>query len=1094
MPQTSFRLGRVASAYLAGQSGHSVDETALAPILALPADSVASVLGAPGSGKTFAVSAWFKNAVAGGRHPDSILVLSANRTSATLLRDQLALELQTATGGALARSVNSFAFGLLQAAALRTGKKLPQLISGSEQDRILTELLEQLDPATAPDSISALTLELAGFRSEVRDLFAVIQEHQLSTQKLRALALQFGKPAWSFAADLFEKYETVLAGEDFEQRFDASTLLHRAAALLVEEPSLIDDIDVILVDDSQELTPAALNLIRVAVETRYSVEAKKTSARGLFLFGDPDASTLGFRAADPQAMVMLAREVAQLRGQNLISLTIEPNRQVRPAALSSLMARISASIDPALAGTQRRSLATAGEATESQESSNPIETVVLRDRVSEISWIARRLRELHLYEGVAWADIAVVARSRQELAKLETALAGESVPTQVAGAQTALRDEFASRALLILAQAVVSKEPMTLELANELLSSPFAGLDSLSMRRLRRVLRRQEIDAEGTRNSDELILDLFSAPGSAATLENPEGRKANRFIKTFFEAKQLAENPNLNIEDLLWKLFSSSKVGTEWQSLSRGIGEVALQANRNLDAIASLFAAANRYIERTPNAPAAAFIENQLSLGLPEDSLAVTDRTRETVLLLTPSGLIGRRFKVVCLPSLIEGAWPNLRPRSSLLSANVLDALLKGHISEPTNFLKSELPDELRLLHKAVGATTEKLIVSSYISEEQQVSQFVTLIAGKVPATTSFEGNSLTLRALSGQLRRDLAQTFDGNRPAEENPGGAGLDPTSYRQSLTMGIAKLAAAGVAGAHPDSWYGLAELSSTAPLFDPADPNASVYLRPSDIDNFLKCPLHWFIESHGGNSSTFEANLGSILHKAVELATEIDETSFWNTIETQWHSLTFEADWVEQIEKRKARKMAQNALEYLANFADSGGVVLGREVPFSFKAGNATISGKVDRIEQLADGRVMIVDLKTGTFQTDAKHTKEHPQLLMYQLAYENGQFDENLKFHGLPETIRAMGEGKIVRPELAGAQLWVIADKNKVTPQDSIETNAELRALVDEILQDTTEGMASNAFIAQLGSHCENSEANKYSSCSIHLVRPVSYVA
>jgi RecB family exonuclease len=304
----------------------------------------------------------------------------------------------------------------------------------------------------------------------------------------------------------------------------------------------------------------------------------------------------------------------------------------------------------------------------------------------------------------------------------------------------------------------------------------------------------------------------------------------------------------------------------------------------------------------------------------------------------------------------------------------------------------------------------------------------------------------------------------------------------------------LAAAGVAGAHPDSWYGLAELSSTAPLFDPADPNASVYLRPSDIDNFLKCPLHWFIESHGGNNSTFEANLGSILHKAVELATEIDETSFWNTIETQWHSLTFEADWVEQIEKRKARKMAQNALEYLANFADSGGVVLGREVPFSFKVGNATISGKVDRIEQLADGRVMIVDLKTGTFQTDAKHTKEHPQLLMYQLAYENGQFDENLKFHGLPETIRAMGEGKIVRPELAGAQLWVIADKNKVTPQDSIETNAELRALVDEILQETTEGMASNVFIAQLGSHCENSEANKYSSCSIHLVRPVSYVA
>ncbi|MEY4366994.1 MAG: hypothetical protein RLZ28_409 [Actinomycetota bacterium] len=1094
MPETSFRLGRVASVYLAGQRADSVDDAALASILELPADSVASVLGAPGSGKTFAVSAWFKRAVAAGRHPDSILVLSANRTSATILRDQLALELQTATGGALARSVNSFAFGLLQSAALKTGKKLPQLISGSEQDRILTELLSKIEPSDAPASISALTLELAGFRAEVRDMFAVIQEHQLSVEKLRGLAVEFDRPAWGFAANLFEKYESVLAGTEFEQRFDASTLLHRASALLLDQPSLLDGIDVILVDDSQELTPAALNLIRVAVAAAYSPQNKKTSARGLFLFGDPDASTLGFRAADPQAMVSLARKVAESRGEKLHEITIEPSRLVRPAELSALLARITANIDPALAGTQRRSLTTAGEASDSEKTLPPIETVVLRDRVSEISWIARRLRELHLYEGVAWADIAVVARSRQELAKLETALAGESVPTRVAGAQTALRDEFASRALLVLARAVVSEEPITLEVAIDLLSSPFAGLDNLSMRRLRRVLRRQEIDAEGTRNSDELILDLFSAPGAAATLENPEGRKAHRFIKTFFECKKLAENPNLNIEDLLWKLFSSSKIGAEWQSLSRGIGEIALQANRNLDAIASLFAAANRYVERSPDAPAAAFIENQLSLGLPEDSLAITDRTRETVLLLTPSGLIGRRFKVVCLPSLIEGAWPNLRPRSSLMSANVLDALLKGHISEPTNFLKSELPDELRLLHKAVGAASQKLIVSSYISEEQQVSQFVTLIAGKVPETTSFEGNSLTLRAFSAQLRRDLAQTYDDARRADENSIDQKNNVVSYRRSLTLGIAKLAAAGVAGAHPDSWYGLAELSSTTPLFDPADPESLVYLRPSDIDNFLKCPLHWFIESHGGNSSTFEANLGSIVHKAVELATEIDEASLWSTIETQWHSLSFEADWVEQIEKRKARKMAQNALEYLTEFATSGGVVLGREVPFSFKVGKATISGKVDRIEQLADGRVMIVDLKTGTFQTDAKHAKEHPQLLMYQLAYENGQFDENLKFHGLPETIRAMGEGKILRPELAGAALWVIADKNKVSPQESIETNTELRRLVDKILEETTEDMASNVFIAQLGSHCENSEANKYASCSIHLIRPVSYVA
>jgi superfamily I DNA/RNA helicase len=1078
MPETSFRLSRVASAYLAGQDGASVDTAALAPVLALGADSVATVVGAPGAGKTFALAEWVKSAVRAGRHPDSILVIAANRTAATALRDNLALQLQTATGGALARSLNSFAFGLLHSAALKSGKTLPTLISGSEQDRILTQILAEIEPAATP--FTALTLGLAGFRSEVRDTIAVIQEHQITADQLRALALQHDRTTWAFAADVYDRYLAVLAGPEFDQRFEPSTLLHRACDLVTAQPELLDEIDVLLVDDSQELTPAAVKFLRAVVEAKYSVESQKTHSRGLLLFGDPDVSTLGFRAADPQTMALLTREIAANRGQSARVITLEPTRQARPAALNRVLSRISSSIDTALGGTQRRSLSQV----QALDADGTVETLVLRDRVSEISWLARRLRELHLFEGVEWADIAVVARSRGELSQLETALASESVPTRVVGAATALRDEFASRALLRIAQAVLSDEPLTLELATELLASPYAGLDNLAMRRLRRVLRRQELDAEGTRNGNELIADLFLAAGSAATLENPEGRKANRFIKTFFEAKALVAKPNFNIEELLWLIFDSSKTGKTWQALSEGIGEVALQANRNLDAVAALFAAANRYVERDANAPAKDFVENQLALGLPEDSLAVTDRSRQTIQLLTPAGLIGRRFKVVCLPALIEGAWPNLRPRSTLLAANVLDALLKNRITESKTFAKSELPDELRLLQKAVGAAEQKLIVTSHIAEDNQISQFVTLINGEVPATTSFEGTSLTLRSLSARFRRDLAQSYNTQT----------ADSSAVRNRLTMGLAKLATAGVAGSHPDSWYGLMPLSSETALYDLEDESSPVYLRPSDIDNFLKCPLHWFINAHGGNSSSFEASLGSIVHKAVELATGVDEAELLKTIDTGWQSLTFEADWVEQIAKRKAVRMVQNALEYLTDFEKSGGVVIGREVPFSFKIDHAVVNGKVDRIEQLADGRIMIVDLKTGTYQTGAKDAKEHPQLLMYQLAYENGAFDEHIKKSAMPETIVQMGMGEIVRPPLAGAQLWVIAENNVTNAQDSIETNAELHNLVDGILETATEGMASNFFVAKISSHCNNDQANKFASCSIHLVKPVSYVA
>ena len=58
MPETSFRLSRLASEHLAavakGPAG--LDQAALAPVLALEPSSVATVVGAPGSGKTFALA------------------------------------------------------------------------------------------------------------------------------------------------------------------------------------------------------------------------------------------------------------------------------------------------------------------------------------------------------------------------------------------------------------------------------------------------------------------------------------------------------------------------------------------------------------------------------------------------------------------------------------------------------------------------------------------------------------------------------------------------------------------------------------------------------------------------------------------------------------------------------------------------------------------------------------------------------------------------------------------------------------------------------------------------------------------------------
>ena len=53
----------------------------------------------------------------------------------------------------------------------------------------------------------------------------------------------------------------------------------------------------------------------------------------------------------------------------------------------------------------------------------------------------------------------------------------------------------------------------------------------------------------------------------------------------------------------------------------------------------------------------------------------------------------------------------------------------------------------------------------------------------------------------------------------------------------------------------------------------------------------------------------------------------------------------------------------------------------------------ISGQVDRLERDADGRAVVVDLKTGSSKPSAGELERNPQLGVYQLAVLLGAFAE-----------------------------------------------------------------------------------------------------
>ena len=1043
--------------FVAGAGRASIDELRPSPgqksVSEVAADSVALVFGAPATGKTTAIRLALRSLISRGLSSDEIQVVSATRIAANQLRDELALDLQAATTGPLAKTVTSLAFSLLSHQASLAGQPAPELISGSEQDFILSELIQsEVESAERgesqwPSAFTKQVLGLTGFRVELRDLLTSCLEHDIDPEKLRALSVQHQRPEWVAAAGVLERYLQKLGQSEHSTRFDASSLLVAATNFLQELSDWPNDfakVRFVLVDDAQELTPASEAFLNALV----------SRGAGLVLIGDPDASTLGFRAANPQIMSQLASAVAAGRGTEVKRIFLESVNS-RPKQLAEAMARSLKLVGTALAGPQRKALADSHDAENTGLVAN---TFIQPD--DEIAWLARQLRARHLDDGLPFSEMAVVARSSEHLNRLERDLAANALPVRIFGAQSAFAQEFASGAILRLIETLYRTAPLEIETAIDLLTSPFCGVDQLALRRLRRALRRQELEAGGHSTSDQLICGLFDAEGSAVTVNTAEGRTVSRLLKWYFEAKTMAASGEASIEDLLWKVWSESRLESTWSVIAEGEGEVALQAHRNLDTMVALFASANRFAERNPGAEALIFVRQQLQLQLPEDTLANNDLDVSKVTLHTPSSLISQRYKLIAMPGLIEGVWPNLRPRSSLLGARQLDAIASGRQYEPTT--GSELPDELRLFYKSLGAAAEEVILTATYGEDTQISQFFSIATQQIPKPTTEIENPLTLRALAGQLRRQLAQ----------NPSGADA------KSAALGLARLAEAGVAGAHPSSWYGLRELSTTEPLVDLAA-GEEVGIRPSQLEAFLTCPLHWFLANHGGNESNFSANLGTLVHQALEIGTESDFESLWGLVESKWHTLAFESEWQDRAGRRRGKALVASMLQYLNAFEAAGGEVIGREVNFDFKIGQAEVRGQIDRIEKIGN-EVTIVDLKTGKKSFTAEEAQNHVQLGLYQLAFTEGALSE---LEGLPEDAT-----------LAGAKLLLVSSQKPTTrEQNSLETDEVLRDKIQEAIARATQGMSmtENFFVAELDQHCNNDQ--QYGTCQIHVTRAVSYV-
>ncbi|MBD0291943.1 MAG: ATP-dependent helicase [Jiangellaceae bacterium] len=924
------------------------------------------VLAGPGTGKTTTlVESVVDRVERDGIDPEDALVLTFSRRAAAELRERIARRLRRTVREPSARTFHSYAFGLLRREAQSRGDPPPRLITAAEQDLLIRDLLrgevEEFGAGDWPQRLRP-ALPTRGFAHELRDLVLRMTERRVSPRQLAVLGGRHGRDDWVAAARFAQQYAAVTALRH-PPAYDPAGLVRAAAVALRHDAGLLaherDTRAVVLVDEYQDADPAQQELLQLVAG----------GGRDLVVVGDPDQSIYAFRGAEAEGLRDFPDRFRTAASEPAPVVALGTSRRLGSAVLAATRR-----IATRLGGPPRH------RELRPSDDGPPGEVAVhlLPSASAEAAFIAGRLRRAHLVDGVPWQSMAVLVRSAVALPVLRRGLTAAGVPVAVRLEEVPLVHQPPVRALLDVLALATGQRPLDADLAVDLLSGPLGGTDPLALRRLRQALRKLEVATGGSRTSAELLVAAIQQPAIVAPVGEHAAAPLTRLADALRAARDAAEKPGATAEEVLWSAWNATGLASRWSQAALRDGPAGAAADRDLDAVVALFDAAARFTDRLPGENPAGFLDQLRGLEIPADTLAPRAQPSTAVQLMTAHAAKGLEWDLVVVAAVQEGSWPDLRARGGLLGIETLLDVVAGCDDPPAIRHSARLADECRLFFVAATRARRRLIVTAVAAEDAQPSRFLDyldpVVGNAADRPVERPLRNLDLLSVVAELRRVVCD------PAQPYP---------RRQGAAHQLARLAAAGVRSADPQQWYGLRPISDDAPLASDGEP---IHVSPSRVAEFDRCELRWLLTECGASSTeTTSAGVGLLVHSLAENAAR----NGWSTddllaeLDRRWPELGVGSGWVGRREYARTRPIVQRLGSWLA---ENPRTVLAVEQPFDVQIGRVGISGQVDRLERDAQGRLVVVDFKTGTSLVSPEELAGHPQLAAYQLAVEHGGFD------------------------------------------------------------------------------------------------------
>ena len=959
-------------------------------------DGPIRVLAGPGTGKTHALVDLYEQAVRRRLAArNQILVLTFSTGAAQEIANRIDERLQDDYGEAWISTFHSFCHRLLREHAPDRERLL---LNGFQEWIVMRKVLDGLDPTELGS--------LAGVRRSdafAHDLLAFVA---LMKQNLvHPAALLLGAEATASArlqvlAGVYRAYQAQMAASNLH---DFRDLISGAIELLQSNPAVLEvmrkKFRLILVDEFQDVDPAQFELLKLI--------APPASRPRLVVVGDPDQSIYGFRGTVPR---LLSHDFVEFYGAH--SRHLDVCRRCSQQALDA-GERLLRATQPGRAPRDLRSEVAAPGAA----------VVVAReaDPVDEAFFCAREIRRLRSERPhLRLRDFAIVLRSTTALgAPFEEALRALSLPYEVRGWGATARNEVV-RFLVGYLEAL--RRPDDADAFENALASSLGGIGPRTVGRLRAYARERGrplkrvvnrlMYALATRDPGRYPLPWGEAAPTEARPDpdflaflSPDELDALHRAMTVRE-RLLDRARNLPVAALAYAVLIEEGVMEKLLELQLP-GEQRMEAIADLRSAVEGLEAIETVHERLHGAkPLLADLVGSLEslLAGAADDTQAADGRRDAVQVMTVHQAKGLEFEVVFCSGFAHGLFPLAARPHPLLDADDrawLAGFKVGFMPSWPSDPDGHLAEEARLAFVGMTRARSRLYITyadTYLREAGR-SAFLEL------ADPEAEVRQLT-RASSRLEPSDVLV-----------PREAEVLLASHPAALTQAV--MARAAECGLDVDF---LADHEAGEP-FEPYGPGRNPapveihHFSPTTLNDYLKCPrLYWF-NHHPGlveEPRSVAMERGGFLHEVLQDFHEHEEE--WRPLDSEQQRQWLEAalqrhldQYLSRMEGVLDRKREEKQVRSLLhNYirAVTGMQLIRRlrtlavEKRFRLEVDGVEIVGKIDRVNDVGDGEVEVVDYKTGSgkpmrYAYEAYFGPElyDVQLALYYLACRYG-FDED----------------------------------------------------------------------------------------------------